>query len=229
MQHSSILTKLLTVFEWITRLATANLMWFVTSLPLLFIGLNLLLAQTAEQVTTLVITLIVIAPFTIFPSLSALMSVVSSWREAEPELYAVRTYLNKYRSMFKGSMRIGIILEILFLSGVMLITFLPVSIELKLVFNWLLSTVAIVVSLLVIVSMVTNELNLKDHVRNACLMTVSFPFSSFFMGLFVQGLFILSGLYAQFLIPFFLMSGICFLIKVKVDKDVERVMRLKSK
>lgn len=235
MKQSYFLEKLFKVFEWITRIVVSNLLWCVSSFPTLFILLSLLLAETETQVITLGATLAVLVPLNVFPSLTALFTVVVSWRKGNRGYTNIKLYLQSFRQYFKQSVLLGIgVVGVIFVWS-LLVRLLVFSTGMQLVSLWVIATLTLTAAFNTLASLSYQEGPFKQHLLNGTLMTLVFPFTHFLLALFIQALFVGSVLYAQYILLFFLVSCSAYLIGITFEKNMERVevkknkMRLKSR
>jgi uncharacterized membrane protein YesL len=105
------------VFEWIINLATLNITWLVFILPIAYLSLLLVLVEHTSQVIMILLTIVVLSPFLLFPATTAMFGVVRKWFMKE-EIKIVKSFWNLYKENYKRSLSGGLILSFLWLVGV---------------------------------------------------------------------------------------------------------------
>lgn len=104
--------------EWITRIAYTNILWLVCSSPfLLVLLLKFLMFQQEASANDHVLlnwVLGILAPFTLFPAISALFAVVRKWIMGDTEVPILRTFFRGYKDNYRQSMIGGIFYTLLF-------------------------------------------------------------------------------------------------------------------
>ncbi|MFC5988309.1 YesL family protein [Marinicrinis lubricantis] len=186
--------------EWIMRLAGANVLWFLCSLPVFFVTLVFLYGTTPENAELIadmlanpqqyLISLAIpmflyglLAVVFLFPATTALFSVARKWVIGEEDVSVFKTFFRSYKANYKQSLIGGfiytvviilIIVNILFYSGSETLSFL------SMVFIVLLALVT--VSLLNFFS-ILSHLHMKTTglVKNALLITLGKPLNSLLM------------------------------------------------
>ncbi|AOZ93978.1 YesL family protein [Paenibacillus crassostreae] len=170
------------ITEWITRIAYTNILWLVTSIPFLFVLLlKFMLYQveaTSNDHVVLNWGLGILAPFTLFPAISALFAVVRKWVMGDSEVPIFRTFFTGYKENYKQSMIGGIFYTLLFV--VMWVDF-----KVYMNFNnlqlvggvMLLLLIILFVSMFNFFSMVVHyHMGIFTIIKNAILLTVIRPF-----------------------------------------------------
>ncbi|MFB5662817.1 YesL family protein [Alteribacillus sp. HJP-4] len=85
MNQGGLMGGLYSVFEWITRLAYVNLLWFIFTMAGLIV-------------------------FTFFPATSAMFAVIRKWTMGKTEIPVFKTFWKEFRSEFWKSSLIGAVL-----------------------------------------------------------------------------------------------------------------------
>lgn len=227
MEQSHILKNLFIGFEWVTRFAVSNLLTCLGIAPVLFLSFNLLLAQRESQVLTLITTLFFISPFLLFPVLSGIFSVVKSWKEDNRSLCSARLFWKCIKQQYKNSYFLGWIIESIFLICSLVLQFLVIDPAIMWGVLWIIGTLLLLITCFTLISFVDLEATFKEHLFNGWFLTLAFPFTNFLLGVFVQVCIGISIFYAQFLIPFFLFSGLAYIFVTLFEKHFERVMQKK--
>lgn len=106
------------ITEWITRIAYTNILWLLCSSPFLFaLFMKIMLLNTAANSNDHLIinwAMGILAPFTLFPAISALFAVVRKWVMGEPDIAIFKTFFKAYKENYKQSMIGGIFYTLLF-------------------------------------------------------------------------------------------------------------------
>lgn len=202
------------ISEWIMRLSVTNLLWIFTSFPVWFLLWMMLMAPDAESVQAILILIGILSPFTLFPSTSAMFSVVRKWVMGDTDVPLFKTFFRSYRENYRQAMLGGLIYGVL-------LTILIVDYRLyaqNIAGLGFLSTLFLFLIFLVLVSLF-HFFSLVSHfrmktlqiIKNALLLTIGRPFRTLAMALFAFGVFWLSTHYT-FLIPFFMGSVIAYVV-----------------
>ncbi|MHA0857928.1 YesL family protein [Paenibacillus sp. CMAA1364] len=168
--------------EWITRIAYSNVLWLICSLPFVFVlMLKYLLLQTPDAVDEQLLlnwVLGILAPFLLFPAISALFTVVRKWVMGDVDVPVFRTFFTGYKENYKQSMIGGIFYTLLFvIMWVDFKVYMTMS-NLQLVGGVMLLLLLILfVSMFNFFSMVVHyHLGIFKIIKNAILLTVIRPF-----------------------------------------------------
>lgn len=102
------------ISEWIMRLSVTNVLWVLTSLPVWFFVLVALRASTTDELYTAATPLVVLLPFTWFPSTSAMFSVARKWVMGDTDVPLLKTFFRSYKQNYKQAMLGGILYTALF-------------------------------------------------------------------------------------------------------------------
>jgi uncharacterized membrane protein YesL len=206
------------ISEWIMRLSVTNLLWILTSFPIWYLLLVMLTASGVEDPEAFflqtMILIGVLSPFTLFPSTSAMFSVVRKWVLGDTDVPLFKTFFRSYKENYKQAMLGGLIYAVL-------LTVLIVDYRLyaqNIAGLGFLSTLFLFLIFLLIVSLF-HFFSLVSHfrmstlqiVKNALLLTIGRPFRTLLMALFTFGVFWLSTRFT-FLIPFFMGSVIAYVV-----------------
>ncbi|UOQ84898.1 DUF624 domain-containing protein [Gracilibacillus salinarum] len=120
MQPAGLMGRFYVMAEWIARFAFSNLIWLALNIPILFLFVNLLLAEKMEVIVTLIVLLLLSMPYLFIPSTTALSTVVKGFL-AKEEFHLVKDFIWAYRQNYKKSMRIGWMLAVAL--GILLVDF----------------------------------------------------------------------------------------------------------
>lgn len=197
------------ISEWIMRLSVINILWVICAIPFFLLGLILLQSQTADQLLQTLFLMVIVSPFTIFPSTAAMFAVARKWLTGEEDVPLLKTFFRGYKENFFQSMLGGFIYMLI---GVILYTnfrfygnqtgafgvlrFLVLSL-----------TVILVISLFHFFSILTHmHMKLLQIVKNALLITIGNPIRSLSMVALNGVILYVSFTMFTFLIPFFMGS-----------------------
>ncbi|WP_429367559.1 YesL family protein [Paenibacillus sp. DS2015] len=107
------------ITEWITRIAYSNILWLLFSSPFLVaLFMKIMLINVEANANDHLIinwTMGILAPFTLFPAISALFAVVRKWVMGDSDVPVFKTFFRGYRDNYKQSMVGGIFYTLLFI------------------------------------------------------------------------------------------------------------------
>ncbi|WP_160724754.1 YesL family protein [Bacillus sp. USDA818B3_A] len=109
---NSVLERLNPFFEWITKIAGTNLLWVLFNFPIAYLALSLFTVKEMSQITQLLITIAILAPFIFFPATTAMFGVVRKWVMKE-EVPTLRFFWKYYKENYKRSLVGGLVLTVL--------------------------------------------------------------------------------------------------------------------
>ncbi|KPV59512.1 membrane protein [Paenibacillus sp. A3] len=209
MEFRGIMGGFYRISEWIMRLSVINVLWVICAIPFFFLGLVFLQSQSADQALQTLILMAIVAPFTIFPSTTAMFSVARKWLTGEEDVPLFKTFFRGYKDNFVQSLLGGLIYIII---GVILYTnfqfygnqtgtfgilrFLVLSL-----------TVLLIISLFHFFSILSHlHMKILQIVKNALLITIGNPVRSLSMIVLNGIVLYVSFSMFTFLIPFFMGS-----------------------
>lgn len=226
MEMGGLMGGLYRISEWIMRFSGANLLWFICSLPALFILAMFLFGmspETAEEMSTILsnpeqylisvtISIFVfgmIASIFLFPATSALFSVARKWVMGEEDVSVFKTFFKSYKSNYKQSLLGGFMYTILFTLIIDNILFYNES-------SAILSVIFLILLVFSVISLfhffsILSHLHMKTLglMKNALLITLGKPLTSLLV--IASNVFIVFlSIKFTFLIIFFVGSGIAF-------------------
>jgi uncharacterized membrane protein YesL len=227
--------------EWITRIAYTNILWLLCSSPFLFIlTTKLMLGNvTANANDHLIINWVmgVLAPFTLFPAISALFAVVRKWVMGDTDVPIFKTFFKGYKDNYRQSMVGGIFYTLLFvIMWVDYKVYMTQFENLQLVGGIMLILLIILfVSMFNFFSMVVHyHMGIFLIIKNAVLLTIIRPFRmiSTVLGC---GLLLFFGFKYPALVMFFIISLIAYWTFfnfygsfLKMQEQVERLKLLEE-
>lgn len=168
--------------EWVSRIAFSNILWVICSSPFLFVLLvKFLMYQTpatANDQLLLNWAMGILAPFTLFPAISALFATVRKWIMGDTDVPVFRTFFNGYKDNYKQSMIGGFFYTLLFV-----IMFVDYKVYMTLDNLQLVGGVMLLLLVMLFVSMF-NFFSMVVHyhmsifliIKNAILLTLIRPF-----------------------------------------------------
>ncbi|MFD2671127.1 YesL family protein [Marinicrinis sediminis] len=184
--------------EWIMRMAGANLLWFICSLPvflLLFLfmfgtsqetldQLSVMLENPQQYLLSFSVPMLLygtVGSIFLFPATSALFSVARKWTIGEEDVSVFKTFFKSYKTNFKQALLGGIIYSFIYmLVAINILFYRDIS--------TFISTVFLIFLVLVMVSTfhyfsILAHLHMKTFgmVKNAFLITLGKPFTSLLM------------------------------------------------
>lgn len=171
------------ISEWIMRFSVTNLLWLLTSIPVWFFILSMLMNEELDLAilqSTFVIVAI-IAPFTLFPSTSAMFSLARKWLTGDEDAPLFKTFFINYRRNYVQSMLAGILYMIIFIT-----LFVNYQFYMGLENNFQLIAPLFLAFMLVASISVFNFFSLQSHLhmktiallKNALLLTIGKPITS---------------------------------------------------
>jgi uncharacterized membrane protein YesL len=190
------------VFEWIINLAVLNITWLVFILPIAYLSLLLVLVEHTSQVLMILLTIVVLSPFLLFPATTAMFGVVRKWFMKE-EIKIVKSFWTFYKENYKRSLSGGLILSILWLVGV--VDYLYIKSDVSFVNYIVLFILAFLFlyTLYFFSDTVHIESKLTQSLKNVLIITIANPIFSFGIGLICIFILYVSFNYLPFLIILF--------------------------
>lgn len=232
MEMKGLMGGLYRISEWIMRLSVTNLLWILCSIPFFFLALNLLGVSTIEEFNTVVLTMGIVSPFTLFPATAAMFTVVRKWITGEEDVPLFKTFFRGYKENYLQSMIGGIFYALL-----------TVILAVNFMFYWgqsgtfqLLSYLFIAFYVVLIVSafhffsiMVHFHMKVFQVLKNALLITIGSPIRTIILLIANAFVVFISVTKFNFLIPFFMGSVIAYMsfqtfhqIFLKTQQKIEK-------
>ncbi|MFC5405696.1 YesL family protein [Cohnella soli] len=224
--------------EWIMRLSVTNVLWLVTSIPFWFLLLTGLLgSETADQLKASIITLAVVAPFTLFPSTSAMFSLARKWVLGDTDVPLFKTFFRSYKQNYVQAMIGGVFYALLF--AIMIIDFQVYLKQMNgfaiIAYLFIALMVLLLVSLLHFFSLLSHfHMKTVQLLKNALILTIGRPIRSFMMAIGTVAIMFVSmpkqlgGMNFTFLIPFFFGSVIAIYTYYNFNIIIQKMMLLKD-
>ena len=224
---NNILERLNPVFEWITKLAGTNLLWVLFNFPIAYLVLSLFTVKEMSQISMLIITIAVLAPFILFPATTAMFGIVRKWVMKE-EVPIIRFFWKYYKENYKRSLVGGLILTVLwaivgvdyyyFHSRIFLGSYLFLFLMV-----WL-----FIISLFFFAHTVHTETKLGQALKNVFILSIASPILSFGIAIISIVILYISLMKLTFLLPFFSGAVISFLGFFAYYKVFTRIVQLEQ-
>lgn len=230
------------VTEWIMRLSVINILWIICALPYFFVLLSSVLTVLTGSVTldefinaigSWILLLALIAPFTFFPSTSAMFTVARKWVTGEVDAPLFKTFFRGYKENFKQSLIAGFFFSILIY--ILLIDYYYFFTQKGSVIGYIFIAFLVIVyiTLFNFFSMIAHyQMKTFQLIKNAFLISIGKPVRSFTTAILATAVLYLSVAQFTWLMPFFTGSVIaCIaywnfnLIYVKLQEQVEEMRR----
>lgn len=174
------------ISEWIMRFSVTNLLWLITAVPFFLLSTPLILSQTEDMAVmqSTFLILAIVAPFTLFPSTSAMFSLARKWIIGEEDVPLFKTFFISYKQNYVQSMLGGIIYSIILIIIIVNYKFYT-GLE---NYAQILSVLFIMFLVIVCISVfnffcVLSHLHMKTLalIKNAIFLTIGKPFTSLTM------------------------------------------------
>jgi len=216
------------ISEWIMRLSVTNLLWIITAFPVFFWVLYLRAAETVEMVESLLFLMVVLSPFFLFPSTSAMFALARKWVTGDADAPLLKTFFRSYKENYLQSM----------IGGIFFVLLLTV-----LIFNYrfyagqegfygLIAPLFIVMTVMAVLAMfnffcIIVHLHMKtlQLLKNSLLLTIGQPFRSLLMGLSALAVWWISFTQFTWLIPFFSGSVIATVTFWHFHNGFQKILR----
>ncbi|MBC8080628.1 MAG: DUF624 domain-containing protein [Gorillibacterium sp.] len=198
------------ISEWIMRLSAINLLWLISSFPIVFLFLGLLRSPdlSTDFIKSWFLMVAIVAPFSIVPASAAMFSVARKWVTGDPDVPLWRSYWRGYKENYVQSMLGGIVfLAIAFLLVVNFYFYRGQTGIYQIVsIVFLMLMVLLVAAFLNFLCVMTHlHMKLFQIVKNSLLMTIGQPFSSISL-LVLNGAIVYISFRFSFLAVFFMGS-----------------------
>lgn len=76
---TGIMGSLLRTSEWIFRLMRINFLWILFNIPIVYLFIDLFFRQTVDEAMTILIVMIILIPFILFPATTAMFGLMRRW------------------------------------------------------------------------------------------------------------------------------------------------------
>jgi len=211
MEESRLFGNLYILGEWLYKLLFANLIWFVFNLPIIFLLINLLLAEEMAIIFTLLFFSMILLPFVFFPATYSLFSLIFHFINKE-DVNILGGFWSYYQKNYKKSMKIGLLSSLFW--TVLLIDFmyaLQFSNDYLFYLFVLLGFFGIVYHLILFCTGVQMKGKALTLIKNAAIIMLQQPILSISLGIISAVIVVIASQWLTFLFPLFLGSMIAFL------------------
>ncbi|WP_166242414.1 YesL family protein [Paenibacillus turpanensis] len=236
MEFRGMMGGLYRISEWIMRFSTINLLWVICSIPIFYLLVSGVMAQTTDQLISVLILMAILSPFTLFPATSAMFVVVRKWVTGNEDVPLFKTYFRGYKENYVASMLGGIIYVVL--SVIMVINYrFYIGQEGTLEY---LSILFVALGVVLMASLFTFfciqvhlHMKLLHVLKNSILLTVGQPIRTI-MTILTNGFILyLSFFQFTFLIPFFMGTLIAYTtfwqFNIGFTKITEKIQALEER
>lgn len=174
------------ISEWIMRFSVTNLLWLITAVPFFILSTPILFGNSEDMAVmqSTLLLMAIAAPFTLFPSTSAMFSLARKWIIGEEDVPLFKTFFSSYKQNYLQSMLGGIIYSVLMVIMVVNYRFY-LGLE---NYAQILSIFFIMFLVIVTISLfnffcVLSHLHMKTLalIKNAIFLTIGKPFTSLTM------------------------------------------------
>lgn len=208
--ESGIMGALYVISRWIMRFSIINILWFMFSLPAIFILINMLLIDQLEELLYLVVPSIILVPVLLFPATTAMFATVRNWIIKDSD-QLFKTYWGFYKENYKRSLLGGIIIMGIWLIWLVDIYYFSNISTILLYLFWFIGMILFIFTINFFSITVHYNLKLFTSLKNSLFVTIGSPIL-FIVLISCIGLILYISIYTfQFLLPFFTGSLIAYI------------------
>src|SRR5690625_2002165 len=180
--RASIGSAIYTIADWLVRLSTINLLWFIFNLPIAFILFNMFFVPIEIGILYYLLSLVIFLPLLFYPSTIALFVIVRDWVWEKEEEPAIRHFFQSLKEVYKASIVPGIIFTTSWLIWALDIYYFYKTNNTLLMFFFIVIGASLFMYNLVYINMFVHfKMQRKSLFKNAFLMTFGRPFASVLM------------------------------------------------
>ncbi|GIN58322.1 YesL family protein [Lederbergia ruris] len=95
---------------WVIKFVSLNAIWLIMNIPIVFLFLNVLAAETADHLLVNIFTIVILIPFLLFPSTTAMFGVVRQWIMGNTDIRILHSFWKYYRENYVRSLLGGVII-----------------------------------------------------------------------------------------------------------------------
>ncbi|GIN72336.1 hypothetical protein J14TS2_28110 [Bacillus sp. J14TS2] len=95
---------------WAVKFVSLNALWLIMNIPIVFLVLNVLAAKTADHLLINMMTIVLLIPFILFPSITAMFGIVRQWIMGNTEIKILSSFWKYYRENYRRSLLGGLII-----------------------------------------------------------------------------------------------------------------------
>ncbi|MDN7246478.1 YesL family protein [Planococcus shenhongbingii] len=201
------LTGALYVFaEWIMRFSTANILWIIVNLPLLFVLLSVYINGFGPGFVVYLLPLVLLIPAVTVPSTVALFATAREWILQKDQSSITKTYFFHMKANYRKNFLAGLALLALWLVWLVDIYFFKQSNDFMALLFTLIGLGLFVYTLNFFSLCVHYRMKTRTLLKNAFFITLGNPLLSLFILVSNMSLFYVSATRLYFLIPLFTVS-----------------------
>lgn len=211
MKYSGVMRGVYAISMWVMRFSIINLLWLLFQLPIIFIVVSILYANSKEDIIILLPILIILIPFLLFPATQSMFSTVRDWLINDDDKGLIQSYIKYYKENYKKSMKTGIILTVVW--GIWGFDFYYFSKE-SVVLMFMVGFLGLLLYVYTINIFSLNahfHLSLAGLLKKSLIITIGSPILTIIILLSNSLLLVISIYKLTFLIPFFTGALITFL------------------
>ena len=214
MEFRGIMGGFYRISEWIMRLSVTNLLWIITAFPVFFFVLTIFMAQDVAQLQSALFAIVILSPFTLFPSTSAMFALARKWVMGDADVPLLKTFFRGYKENYLQSMVGGIIFTLLFTILYFNFQFYNTQTGYLVLLAYLFIALGVVlaISLFYFFCIMTHlHMKLFTLIKNSILLAIGMPFRSIMIVLSNFAILYISFTQFTFLLPFFTGSVMAYL------------------
>jgi uncharacterized membrane protein YesL len=204
MEMGGIMGGFYRISEWIMRFSVTNLLWIIFNIPVVFFAFNLLFVESVEQLIAVMLPIVVLAPFVLFPATAAMFSVVRKWIMGDTDVPLIKSFWRGYKSNYKQSMLGGLVIVPLW--GIFVFDFIFYAMEVSSLLRYLFIVLGVI-----LLAFTFNFFSMTVHfhmkfwaiMKNSALISIGRPLISVGMVLVNGMLLYISFTTFTWLLPFF--------------------------
>ncbi|MEI7026839.1 YesL family protein [Paenibacillus sp. y28] len=230
MEFRGMMGGLYRISEWIMRFSVTNVLWIICSIPFIFVTvvpfLNPEAVMSLDQMKSVLLIGMVVAPFFLFPATTAMFTSVRKWIIGEEDAPLLKTFFRGYKENYVQSLITGWMFMLIYLLLYLNYSFYSGK-------GGVLGMVAMVFLSLFLITfaamihsfsiMVHFHMKVLQILKNSFLITLGNPLTAIMM-LLADGFVIYMSSQFTFLIPFFagtLMTYLSFISFYRVFQKMQ--------
>ncbi|KRG16382.1 hypothetical protein ACA30_01370 [Virgibacillus soli] len=110
METSGFVRGLYSFSVWAIKFVSLNAIWLLMNIPIVYLILNVLAANTPNHLLVNIITIVILIPFILFPSTTAMFGVVRQWVMGNTDIRILHSFWKYYRENYIRSLLGGLII-----------------------------------------------------------------------------------------------------------------------
>ncbi|MTW87671.1 DUF624 domain-containing protein [Virgibacillus dakarensis] len=199
------------ISDLITMFTGSNLLWALFNLPLLYLVFSMLFVQNSNQLITLVVTMLILAPFIFFPATTAMFGVIRK-RILGEDIKLMQSFWRYYKENYGRSMVGGLLIGFMWIVLIVDYYFFTAYVANWFMYPFLILALFLFVFTLHFFSLTVHvDSKLKETFKVGLLLTLGNPLLTLGLGVITGFIIYVSFQVVTFLIPFFMGSLISYL------------------